>query len=221
MLAWVVVCVCVCACMSTYTLFKMRQGYGVEKGPYLITSSNPNWILYYRSSQVWTTHFPLSLFTFSFFHSSLLSPLPSFSTPFILCCFLSAWTSHRFFFVVVSSRSWYCGHCSLLSLSLKASGRFWSWLGGVSHGHPPAWFTPAVCIMKHVALTHIPPHPFQIRDDAESWFKCVCPWSFGITAGDTSVAISGDDKHETLTHGSFPLALIYLAWQSETALISF
>ena len=61
----------------------MRQAYGWEKGPYLISSSNPptplpqvyaspNWILYYRSSQVWTTHFPLPLFFF-FFNSLFLS----------------------------------------------------------------------------------------------------------------------------------------------------
>lgn len=33
--------------------------------------ASPNWILYYRSSQVWTTHFPPPLF--AFFHSFLLS----------------------------------------------------------------------------------------------------------------------------------------------------
>lgn len=36
-------------------------------------SASPNWILYYRSSQVWTTHFPLPLSAFSVFHSPSLT----------------------------------------------------------------------------------------------------------------------------------------------------
>lgn len=169
----------------------------------------------------------LSLFTFSFFHSSLLPPHPSFRTPFILCCFVSAWTSHRFFFVVVSSRSWYCEHCSLLSLSLKASGRFWSWLGGVSHRHLPAGFTPAVCVMKHVALTHIPP---PLSNSWWCWVLIqVCLhmkfWLYSRRhmRGNLRrfLILRAHEEHETLTHGSFPLAVLCSSWQRETVLMSF
>lgn len=57
---------------------KMGQGYCREKVPTLSHPPPPcaphvyassNWILYYRSSQVWTSHFPLPILTFSFFLS--------------------------------------------------------------------------------------------------------------------------------------------------------
>lgn len=61
--------------------------------PYLIPHptpphvyASPNWILYYRSSQVWTTHFPLPVFAFSLFHFSFLHscfiPFLSFFLPY-------------------------------------------------------------------------------------------------------------------------------------------
>lgn len=36
--------------------------------------ASPNWILYYRSSQVWTTHFPLLLFCLFFLSFPSLTP---------------------------------------------------------------------------------------------------------------------------------------------------
>lgn len=114
-----IVCECACArvCVHSRALYEMGQGYsrGKKTPPYLIPHptppphvyASPNWILYYRSSQVWTTHFPLPVFPFSLFHFSFLHSCFIPSWLFFLSVFPSffliqqEWRFFLFFFVQV------------------------------------------------------------------------------------------------------------------------
>lgn len=134
---------CMHVCVHKHALRKMGQGYGREKGPHLISSppspphiyASPNWILYYRSSQVWTTHFPLPLVAFSFLFLTFL--LRSFLVFLSVCLSITFYISFllRFSFCLPSLLPSALFLILLLwtlfspSSSVKVSGRLCPWLG--------------------------------------------------------------------------------------------
>lgn len=137
--------------------------------------ASPNWILYYTSSQVWTTHFPLPLF--AFFHLFLCAPFS-----FLLLCFILPFHGSLKLYFSISF--------SLFFLILKTC--FFSFssvcLCDLCCRHLPVGLNSPVCVMEHIALIRmitIWPAPLPCGAESQSIIKflhclpCVCllKWS--------------------------------------------
>lgn len=163
-------CVCAHVCVHKHALCKMGQGYGREKGPHLISSSttppphvyaSPNWILYYRSSQVWTTHFPLPLVAFFFLSFLFFTFLPHSLFAFLpWYCFLSPCLSLSFFALLsfllplphpgtVNTVIYFLWVLSFLVDSVHG---LVICAVDVWFGHLPVWLNPAGCVVTHTAM---------------------------------------------------------------------
>lgn len=152
----------VCVYISRHFV-RWDKAMAEKKGPTLSHPPNPpphvyaspNWILYYRSSQVWTTHFPLPFFFFFLpFISFILLMPPLLLLHFILSQYFIFWLYFclPLFFPTASSWSWNRDHCSVFTLSVKVSCKFSPGSGGPCGGCP-LWLSPYV--MKHIALCDI------------------------------------------------------------------
>lgn len=107
-------------------------------------SASPNWILYYRSSQVWTTHFPLPLFAFSLLPFSL-----SRSLFWLLCSILPRHVALDLYFSVsflLSFPMLTLRTCFSPLLSCSVG------LGDLCFSHLPAWLNPPVCVVEPNAV---------------------------------------------------------------------
>lgn len=105
----------VCVCIHEHEFFKMRQGYGLEKGPYLISSSNP------PASSLCLSKLDFILQKQSGMNNSFSSPsfcfffsIRSFSLPLVFTfVFRSSFSCALFLHFFSPFTSWYSEHVLL------------------------------------------------------------------------------------------------------------
>lgn len=171
-----------CVCIHKHEFLRWDKAMAGKRDPTLSRPptpppqvyASPNWILYYRRSQVWTTHFPLPLF--AFFHSFPLSPSRFyFCVSFFL--FMSVLSFISPFLLAFSS--WYSEHV----FSFRSAC-----LCDLCCPHLPVWLNPPICVMEHIAVIRmitIWPAPLPRGAESQSIIKflhcllCVCllKWS--------------------------------------------